>query len=60
MPVIEIIISPDGHEVNVDGQDFKGTSCAKYEEAITAALGKKTDGNKKPSFYEKEGAWAST
>lgn len=48
---VDIIISPDGSEVSLEGIDFQGQSCADIEEKLTQALGSVVSEEKKPEFY---------
>lgn len=51
MPEIIVTIKTDG-STEIEGQNFKGNSCAKATEAIEAALGKVKSKKLKPEYYD--------
>lgn len=53
-PEVEVIISPDGSDVKVDGKNFTGGACKTVIDTLTSQLGTVEQSKKKPEFYEVE------
>lgn len=51
---VDVVISPDGSGINVDGKNFTGGACKTVIDALTANLGSVEQSGKKPEFHEVE------
>jgi len=52
MKTIEIRINPNGSNVEVDAQGFKGRQCTDFMENIMKALGGTIDEKRKPEYLQ--------
>jgi hypothetical protein len=57
---IEIIISKDGSEVKMDAIGFVGEACDAKMAPIQVRLGRVTDGDKKPDYFDRGAVDIST
>lgn len=52
--IIEIILSEDGSEINIETINYAGQSCSIPINDLTKALGKMSSQTHKPEFYDKD------
>lgn len=53
MPAVEIIISADGQNIEIEGIDYEDSSCEQIEQALLSALGDTITETKKPEYQNK-------